>query len=85
MKKKLTSIRVIIISAVCLVTSTVLYLNSGIAIKDSSFENNYAQTESDAGKTIEYFVAPDGSDQDAGTKAEPLKTLMGAFEKLKAN
>ena len=85
MKKKWTSLLAIIISAICLVTSAVLYFQSGLTLKDNGYENNYAQIESGSGKTIEYFVAPTGSDQNTGTKSEPLKTLMGAFEKLKAN
>ena len=85
MKKKWTSLLAIVISIVCLVTSAILYLQSGISVKDNGYENNYAQIESGSGKTIEYFVSPTGSDQNSGTKAEPLKSLMGAFEKLKTN
>ena len=83
MKKKWTSLLAIIISAVCLVISGILYFQSGLQVVNNSYEDNYI--ESGSGKIIEYYVAPNGSDQNAGTKAAPLKTLMGAFEKLKVN
>ncbi len=85
MKNKLFSIIAIAISAVCLAASAIVYFTSGLKVNDKGVDLNYSQIESGSGITLEYFVSHNGSDQNEGTVEKPLKTLIGAFEKIKAN
>lgn len=85
MKNKIFSLIAIVLSAVCLTISAVVYGNSGLKANDKGVDLNYAQIESGSGRVLEYYVDNKGSDQNEGTQEKPLKSLLGAFEKIKAN
>ena len=78
MKNRVLSIIAIVLSLVSLAGYAVSYVSSELEVIDLDVSSLYE----DSG--IALYVSVSGSDSGAGTRDRPLKTLMGAFERIKA-